>query len=67
MWTCPECGRSFKNQNQNHYCGKAPETIGEYIAEQPKMTQLYLERHSQCAAGGGGEDLVGDADFLEGT
>ena len=43
MWTYPECGRSFKNQNQNHYCGKAPETIGEYIAEQPKMTQLYLK------------------------
>lgn len=24
MWTCPKCGREFKKQNQDHYCGKAP-------------------------------------------
>ena len=42
MWTCPECGRSFKNQNQSHYCGKAPETIDEYIAAQPEKAQRYL-------------------------
>ncbi len=35
MWTCPECGRTFKKQNQDHYCGKALETIVEYIAAQP--------------------------------
>ena len=27
MWKCPKCGRTFKNENQNHYCGKAPETV----------------------------------------
>ena len=32
MWTCPKCGRAFKRQEQSHYCGKAPETVDEYIA-----------------------------------
>ena len=31
MWKCPKCGRSFKNENQGHYCGKAPEMVDEYI------------------------------------
>lgn len=41
-WTCPECGRTFKKQNQSHYCKKAPETIDEYIAAQPEEIQKYL-------------------------
>ncbi len=41
MWTCPKCGREFKRTNQDHYCGKAPETVLEYIALQP------LETHSR--------------------
>lgn len=44
MWTCPKCGRSFKNQNQDHYCGKAPETIDEYIEAQPREAQSYLNQ-----------------------
>ena len=42
MWTCPKCGRTFKNQNQDHFCGKAPETIDAYILEQPEDIQKYL-------------------------
>lgn len=42
MWTCPKCGRGFKNTNQSHYCGKAPETIDEYISEQAEYAQPYL-------------------------
>ena len=42
MWTCPKCGRTFKRQEQSHYCGKAPETVDEYIAAQPKQVQEYL-------------------------
>ena len=34
MWKCPKCGRTFKNENQSHYCGKAPETVEEYILAQ---------------------------------
>ena len=34
MWKCPKCGRTFKNENQHHFCGKAPETIDEYILAQ---------------------------------
>ena len=45
MWTCPKCGRQFSRQNQDHYCGKVPQTIDEYIASQdesvqPKLTEL---------------------------
>lgn len=43
MWICPKCGRSFKNQNQSHYCGPAPQTVGEYIAAQPEEIRPYLE------------------------
>lgn len=43
MWTCPKCGRIFKRREQSHYCGKAPETIDEYIAIQPKEVQQYLK------------------------
>ena len=46
MWACPKCGRNFRNINQNHYCGKAPETIEEYILEQPEEVQPVL-RHLQ--------------------
>ena len=42
MWKCPKCGRAFKKQGQSHYCGKAPETIEEYIAAQPEEVQPYL-------------------------
>ena len=42
MWTCPKCGRSFKRQGQDHYCGKAPETIDEYIEAQPEEMRQYL-------------------------
>lgn len=42
MWTCPKCGRTFKRQEQSHFCRKAPETIEEYIAAQPEEVQQYL-------------------------
>jgi len=44
MWTCPKCGRTFKNQNQGHYCGQAPKTIDEYIRQQPEEVQPYLNQ-----------------------
>ena len=42
MWECPECGRKFKNKNQKHRCGSAPETIEEYILEQREEIRPYL-------------------------
>ena len=42
MWKCPRCGRTFKNENQSHYCGKAPETIDEYIFAQNEAVQPRL-------------------------
>ncbi len=42
MWACPKCGREFKRTNQGHYCGKAPETVLNYIEAQPTETRSYL-------------------------
>lgn len=44
MWRCPECGRTFKNTNQEHYCGERPATIEEYIMRQPDQVQPYLRQ-----------------------
>lgn len=42
MWTCPKCGREFKRTNQGHYCGKAPETIEEYIEAQIPEARAHI-------------------------
>ena len=42
MWKCPKCGREFKKTNQDHYCGKAPADIDEYILRQEKDIQPML-------------------------
>lgn len=44
MWKCPKCGRDFKNENQNHYCGKI-ETIDQYISEQRPGIQHLLKKN----------------------
>ena len=44
MWECPKCGRKFKNAEQSHYCGVAPQNIEEYIAQQPEHTQPHLRQ-----------------------
>ena len=44
MWTCPKCGRTFKKENQSHFCGKAPETVEEYILAQDESIQEQLQR-----------------------
>ena len=44
MWVCPKCGRSFRHTGQHHYCGKAPETIEEYILSQPEEVREHLRQ-----------------------
>ena len=44
MWKCPKCGRTFKNENQSHYCGKAPETVEEYILAQDEEIRDQLRQ-----------------------
>ena len=48
MWKCPKCGRSFKKENQNHYCGKAPETVEDYIAAQDEDIRGQLQSVRQA-------------------
>lgn len=43
MWICPKCGRTFKKQGQNHYCGRAPQTVEEYIESQPQEVRQYMK------------------------
>ncbi len=52
MWICPKCGREFKRTNQGHYCGKAPESVEEYIKSQPAEAQAHLIelRHIICSS-----------------
>lgn len=42
MWTCPKCGRTFRTENQHHFCGRSPETVDEYISEQSEDIQPIL-------------------------
>ncbi len=44
MWKCPKCGREFKNTNQGHYCGKAPETVDEYIEQQIPKAKEHIAK-----------------------
>ena len=44
MWKCPKCGRTFKNENQSHYCGKAPETVEDYILAQDEEIRDQLRQ-----------------------
>ncbi len=44
MRECPKCGRKFKDINQSHYCGAAPQSIEEYIAQQPEDARSYLRQ-----------------------
>ena len=44
MWKCPKCGRTFKNENQSHFCGKSPETVDEYILAQNADIREQLQR-----------------------
>ena len=48
MWICPKCERSFKRTGQPHYCGKAPETIEEYISAQPETARPYLRQLNEA-------------------
>lgn len=44
MWKCPKCGRTFRNENQQHFCGRPPQNVEEYIAEQPEEIQPILKQ-----------------------
>lgn len=44
MWTCPTCGREFKNAHQDHACGEPPTAIDSYIAVQPESVRPLLHQ-----------------------
>ena len=49
MWTCPKCGRTFRRTDQDHYCGQAPASVDEYIADLAKAAIRKTEIGAPCA------------------
>ena len=43
MWKYLKCGREFKNENQNHFCGEI-NSIDDYIVDQPEEIQPILQK-----------------------
>ena len=39
MWTCPNCGRIFKKENQPHSCKKVP--LEQHFKKKEKAKQLF--------------------------
>ena len=60
MWQCPKCGREFKNQDQNHFCSEAPNTIDAYIEAQDKEIRplLHQVRNTLRTALPGAEERI---------
>lgn len=48
MWVCEKCGRSFRNTNQDHSCGKAELTIDSYIEQQDEAIRPILQQVRQA-------------------
>jgi uncharacterized protein YdhG (YjbR/CyaY superfamily) len=44
MWKCPECGRVFETENQDHNCDETSSPIDAYIADQPEEIQPILNQ-----------------------
>lgn len=44
MWKCPNCGREFKNTNQQHNCGEPPKTVDSYIEAQELNVRPILNQ-----------------------
>ncbi|HHT45072.1 MAG TPA: hypothetical protein GXZ89_06235 [Fastidiosipila sp.] len=42
MWQCPECQRTFKNENQHHFCGET-NSVDQYIAKQATEVRPLLD------------------------
>lgn len=42
MWTCPECGRSFRNTQQRHHCERT--TVADQLVNQPEEIIRIFEK-----------------------
>ena len=51
MWKCPKCGRTFKKENQHHFCGNGPTTVEEYILSQDEEIRPLLQKVRSVLAG----------------
>jgi len=41
-WTCPECGKEFKNPNQEHSCVRVP--LDEHLKNKPAVIRMIHDR-----------------------
>lgn len=42
LWKCPQCGRKFQHQDQDHFCGDPPQTMDAYITSYPEEVGARL-------------------------
>jgi hypothetical protein len=47
LWTCPECGRSFANRNQSHFCSHV--RLQDHFAGRPLPVVATFERLLEAA------------------
>ena len=47
MWTCPECGRSFANRNQSHFCSHV--RLEEHFKGRGPLVVATFERLLEAA------------------
>lgn len=41
-WTCPECGKEFKNPNQEHSCARVP--LDDHLKNKPVVIRMIYDR-----------------------
>jgi hypothetical protein len=41
-WTCPECGKEFRNPNQEHSCARVP--VDEHFRNKPAAMRMIYDR-----------------------
>jgi len=45
MWTCPNCGKKFRNQNQEHSCARVP--VDAHLKNKPAGIRMIYDRLMQ--------------------
>jgi hypothetical protein len=52
LWRCAECGRTFANKNQSHFCGSRTPLDSHFLKRPPAVRALFDEFASEVKACG---------------